>query len=139
MIRAARLADMAEILDVLSGLYGMAERPLQFDPGHCAMHVARAISDDDWLALVVDLTGVRGVLIASVGTTTASPALVAIEHAWIAPSGWGVRLADAYEAWARARGCAALHLSAHPGATALIRRLGERGFEPAELSMVKLL
>lgn len=131
------MCDMAEILAVLERLHGMAERPLSFDAGHCAKHVALAISAKDWLVLVVDSGGVEGVLIASAGETTISPERVAIEHAWIAPSGWGARLAEAYEAWAAGQGCTAVSLSCHPRAARLVDALSDRGFSQAELTMVK--
>lgn len=127
------------MLTVLRRLHGMAERPLPFNAGHCAGSLARAIGAEDWLALVVDLDRVEGLLVASVGATTISPALVAVEHAWIAPGGWGAKLAAAYETWARERGCVATHLSMAPGSDRLAAALDRRGYAPAEISMVKVL
>jgi len=139
MIRSARLCDMAEILALLRKLHGLQPRPLPFDASHCAKALATAISAPDWLALVVEADGVTGLLIASVGVTTISPARVAHEHAWIAPRGWGAKLAEAYEAWARQEGCVAMSLACHPGDTRLIETLQDRGFGPAELTLVKVL
>lgn len=139
MIRPARLSDMAEILALLRKLHGLQSRPLPFDRSHCAKAVATAISAPDWLALVVETEGVTGLLIASVGVTTISPARVAHEHAWIAPRGWGAKLAAAYEDWARQEGCVAMSLACHPGDARLIETLQARGFGPAELTLVKVL
>lgn len=139
MIRPARLSDMAEIIALLRNLHGLQHRPLEFDASHCAKAVATAISAPDWLALVVEAKGVTGLLIASVGVTTISPAKVAHEHAWIAPRGWGAKLAEAYEAWARQEGCTAMSLACHPGDARLIETLEGRGFGPAELTLVKVL
>lgn len=105
-----------------------------------ALHLDQA----DACCLVLDLgAGPAGMLLARAGQHLFGPVKVACETCWyIAPDHrgrWALRMIDAYEAWAQARGCQLVDLAgmgADPAVAVLYRR---RGFRVAETHFVKAL
>lgn len=118
----------------LAWLHQHAGEAIPFDAPHVWAGLARMIASRDCLALVSD----KGLLVGSIGPTTISPALVAVEHAWIG-GGEGRALAAEFEAWARGRGAVATRMACHPGDERACGILERLGFEPAELHYQKAL
>lgn len=75
----------------------------------------RAADDDNALALVLDLDGPKGALVAHLTTYPLGESVLAKEAVfWIDPEargGWALSMIRAYEAWAKARGAVMAGLS----------------------------
>lgn len=115
------------MVERLRWLHGHAGETLPFNAAHVGAGLARMSQSPDCLCLVSE----RGLLVGSVGPTTISPALVAVEHAWIG-GGDGRALAEAFIAWAREKGAVAVRMACHPADERAGRILEGMGFEPQE-------
>jgi hypothetical protein len=142
MIRAAVPADIGAIVRMTVELARETGMPITVDPSWTAAFVARVIGGEG-LALVAEIEGrAEGMIVATIGRSSVSPAPIAIEHGWFcgpAAAGFGLRLLGAYEDWARAKGCAMARMSIASGST-LGRVLSRRhGYLFAETALVKVL
>lgn len=118
--------------------------PLPWDAPWVSMQVAALMTDPAGLVLVLGAPA-QGFLAARAGAHIFSPVPMAQELAWwIDPPARSARAAtgllDAYEAWARERGCVAAGLGLYAGAD---ERLPEfyrrRGYAPVEGHYLKAL
>lgn len=112
----------------LAWLHDHAGEGIPFDAPHVWQGLARMVGAKDCLALVSD----KGLLVGSIGPTTISPALVAVEHAWIG-GGEGRALADAFTSWAHQKGAVCIRMACHPADERARGILDGLGFKPAEL------
>lgn len=145
MIRHATASDRDRVLLMARDFHRAAGLPFAFCPVTASMLFDAALHDDDRLCLVYERADGApvGTLCAYAGPHMFAPVKVAQEIMfWIAPEhrGRGARgMMQAYEAWARSRGCALVHmvgLGADPVTTAFYQRLG---YEPAERHFFKAL
>lgn len=141
MIRHAVAADKAALIGMARNFHAAAPE-LAAHP-FCALTAARTahahIGQPGALALVLDLGGVVGALLAHVQGLPFSAAKVTREVAfWVEPAArgrWGVAMVRAYENWAQSQGAALIGLAClDDRAEALFHRLG---FARAETMMVK--
>lgn len=141
MIRPATAADKAALI-VMARNFHAAAPELAAHP-FCALTAARTahahINQPGALALVLDLDGVVGALLAQVQGMPFSAARVTREVAfWIEPrarGAWGLAMVRAYEAWARGQGAALIGLAClDDRAGAMFTRMG---FARAETMMTK--
>lgn len=142
MIRQAELQDRFHIVRMAGVFLRATEMPMPFDPAHAEASAKEWMAAPDKLALVLDLGGVCGVLMASCAVYTFSPVLVASEQGfWIDPRArgrWGVKMIAAYERWAKEQGAVMAGLATLHGksAGALYQRLG---YAPSETHYWKAL
>lgn len=127
MIRPARVTDKPQLLAEARRFHATLRDALPFEDVAAARTLHRAM--EEGIALVLDLGGVKGGLVAVLTHPPFSSALIAQEVAfWIAPEArgrWGVQLVRAYEDAARAKGAVLAALAALDDATvAVFRRLG---------------
>lgn len=141
MIRPAVAADKAALIGLARRFHAAA--PLLAAHPFSALAAARTahahIGQPGALLLVLDLSGIKGALVAHLQPLPFSDALVAHEVAfWIdheARGRWGVMMIRAYEAWAKAKGAALVGLVSLDGrAGSMFQRMG---FAPVETMMVK--
>lgn len=131
MIRPARPADRAAIVRMARDFHAAANMPVAFDPAYAASVAGAYIADDDKLCLVLDQDGPAGVLAAHVYQHPLAPVLAADELMWwIDPDHRGLcamQMLDAYEQWARAKGCVLIGMATPPSddkAASIYRRRG---------------
>jgi GNAT superfamily N-acetyltransferase len=146
MIREATADDLPAILDMVARLHEAAHIALPMHRSYADAFVRALMTSADGLVAVWDREGQPvGMLVASVGTASISPARVAIEHGWwVNPEsrGAGSRLLAHYEAWARQRGCVMARMSTPPhaagecGPAAILAR---KGYSRSEIAWVKVL
>jgi GNAT superfamily N-acetyltransferase len=142
MIRPAAECDVASIVKMTEALARTTGMPLAVDPAWTASFVVNVIRTGG-LALVVDIGGKpEGMIVATIGQSSVSPAPIAIEHGWYcsrAAAGYGVKLLAEYEEWARSKGCVMARMStahASPLGRVLVRR---HGYGFAETALAKVL
>lgn len=141
MIRSATRRDVPAMV-------GMAQRfheaspaaSLKFSPAAAAAVSMTAIDSPSCLALILDIDGAVGALVASVMVYPLGSDLLAKESVfWIEPSArgrWAVPMIRAYEAWAEGKGARAVGLSCFAdGRTAKL--FARAGFEPTEIHSIK--
>jgi hypothetical protein len=75
-----------------------------------------------------------GFIAGEVSGTIINPAPIAFEHGWFATDRNGIRLLNAFEAWAKRMGCTGCKLSTGPTHSAAAKILERRGYRPAELA-----
>jgi GNAT superfamily N-acetyltransferase len=143
MIRAAKQSDIPSIVRMTADLARATGIPIAVDEAWTSAFVSSVLASGQGLALVVDIDGkAEGMIVATIGQSSVSPALIAIEHGWYcsrAAAGYGVKLLAAYEAWARAKGCAMARMStahASPLGHVLVKR---HGYGFAETALAKVL
>lgn len=143
-LRLAAPPDRMAVVRLLRDAHAAAGLPFSFSASHALALIDRHIADDARLALVVaPADRPVGVLMASTQPHPFAPIIYAAETVWwIAPDyrgRAGIAMLQAYEAWARGKGCAfcgMAALSTAPRAETLYRRLG---YAPAETHFLKPL
>lgn len=143
MIRKATPADLPAILDMTARLHAVAGIVIPMHRTFTEGFVQALIAHADGLVLVAENDGaVVGMLIASIGTASISPAPVAVEHGWwVNPEARGVggQLLARYEQWAREKGCFAIRMSTPPDAEGPALILKRKGFTCSEIAWAKVL
>lgn len=135
-VRFATANDRFAIVALLRDAHAAAtSMPVPFSATHVMALADRHIADGDLLALVLG-DPATGVLLASAQDHPFGGAKYAMEIAWwIAPEARGrsaMMMLDAYEQWARDRGCAFCQMAAlvsFPQAARLYERRGYRAVE----------
>ena len=117
--------------------------PIPFSAPYASLLFDASIQDPDRLCIVLDANGVQGVLAAQAGFLPTAPIKAASELIWwIEPAHRGkaaIQMLDAYEAWARDRGCV-LASMVGLGSDPLPGKLYERrGYTAAERHFMKPL
>ncbi len=145
IVRSAVPSDAGRVLVMAKAFHAASATPLPFSAAMASLVADAAITDDDKFCVVcADADDhARGVLVAHAGMHHFSPVMIASEIMWwIDPAFRGViagQMLDAYEDWARSKGCAFVHL-AGLGASPVVSRLYcRRGFQPAETHFMKPL
>lgn len=131
LIRAALVADIPAIIDMVERLVEAVEGPQCVDRVKTGETLAALINDRDG---VVFVSG-GGFIAGQIGQTVISRDPVAFELGWLAQDRSGLRLLRAFEAWARGRGATLIKLSCNGGAAQQI--LERAGYRAAETAMVK--
>jgi GNAT superfamily N-acetyltransferase len=143
MIRNATLADLQAILSMVERLHEAAGVLIPMHRPFTEGFVQALMGHPDGLAIVLDRDGVAvGMLIAAIGTSSVSPAPVAIEHGWyVEPEarGHGGALLAHYEQWARDKGCFAIRMSTPPNTEGPAAILEHKGFTRSEIAWAKVL
>lgn len=143
IVRTASTADIPAILDMTARLHEVAGIVIPMHRTFTEGFVQALMAHADGLALVAEKDGaVVGMLIASIGTSSISPAPVAIEHGWyVEPHARGVggQLLARYDQWARDKGCFAIRMSTPPGAEGPALILERKGFTRSEIAWAKVL
>lgn len=142
-IRNAHLGDLRAILDMTARLHEVAGIVVPMHRTFTEGFVQALMAHADGLALVAERDGaVVGMLIASVGTASISPAPIAMEHGWyVRPDSRGVGglLLARYEQWAREKGCFAIRMSTPPDADGPAAILERKGYTRSEIAWAKVL
>lgn len=117
ILRPARPDERFAVLGLCRSFHAASGIPFEFDAAHASRAAQDFIEDPRKLCLTLEVNGaLRGVLAASLSVSPLAPVKVAQEVVfWIDPDHRGrapFRMIAAYEAWARAEGCAAAGLSA---------------------------
>jgi GNAT superfamily N-acetyltransferase len=143
MIRTAHLGDLPAILDMTACLHETAGVVIPMNRAYTQGFLQALMAHADGLVLVAEKDGEAvGMLVASIGNTSISPAPVAIEHGWfVRPEARGVGglLLTRYEDWAREKGCFAVRMSTPPGAEGPALILERKGFAQSEIAWAKVL
>lgn len=143
MIRNATLADLQAILDMTACLHETAGIVVPMNRAYTQGFVQALMAHADGLVLVAEKDGEAvGMLVASIGNTSISPAPIAIEHGWyVQPEarGCGGMLLARYEQWAREKGCFAMRMSTPPGAEGPALILERKGYTRSEIAWAKVL
>ncbi len=140
MIRPAELSDRFAMVRMTRDFFEASGLVLPFDAAWVEASIKAWISDEEKLALVLDLEGVRGMLCAAHVMSPLAPVRVSTEQAfWIDPCArgrWALAMLRTYEEWAKAQGCAVAGLASMGGrgADVIYRR---RGFVPSETYYMK--
>lgn len=132
MIRVAQDSDRLAILDMCRKFHTESGVKLTFNQAVAISTIDQVIASNDALALVLDLDeAIRGIFAAAI-----VPNMFSIERCshelmwWVDPSYRGrgaLKMLTEYEAWAKAKGCAAVNmvgLGADPATTRLYERCG---------------
>lgn len=143
MIRFATGADRWQVIRLLEQSHHAAGYRFPFEAARADKLFRLHLESDMACAIVLDGDGTaQGVLLASAFDHPFGAGLWAKETVWyIAPDHrgrGGIRMLDAYEAWARGKGCSSISMAAL--ATNDVSRIYERrGYAPAETHFVKPL
>jgi GNAT superfamily N-acetyltransferase len=143
MIRRATPADKSRVLVLARNFHQASGLPIPFSAPFASLLFDACLSDQDRLCLVLDIDGVQGVLAAQAGLLPLAPVKAATELIWwIEPAHRGrsaLAMLDAYETWARERGCVFANMVGL-GSDPLPARLYERrGYIAAERHFMKPL
>lgn len=143
MIRRARTDDKARVLMLARSFHIASGLPIPFNAPYASLLFDACLSEPDRLCLVLDDDDVQGVLAAQAGLLPIAPVKAATELIWwIEPAHRGrsaLAMLDAYEAWARERGCVFANMVGL-GSDPLPARLYERrGYIAAERHFMKPL
>ncbi|HEV2557967.1 MAG TPA: GNAT family N-acetyltransferase [Microvirga sp.] len=133
---------MPTILAMTARLHEAAGISIPLHAPSTAAFVAALLRSPDGLVLIQEMGGRPvGMLVASIGTSSISPARIAVEHGWwVDPDarGGGSRLLAQYERWARERGCFAVRMST-PDVSGPAVILKRKGYQQAEVAWSKVL
>lgn len=134
MIRQIEAADVGAAVELLAEFRAEAAPHVTFDAPACARTVRTLASSRLGFARLLDLDGPAGLMLGAVQPLTWAEGLAAREIVWFVRPAcrgrWGLRLLDAFEAWARGVGARHVALTdAGHDLSALCRR---RGYVPAE-------
>lgn len=139
MVRRATEADRLAVVRLLKESHAAAAQDWPFRAAYAERQVRGHMADG--LVLVIGEPA-QGVLMAQVWDHPFGAGRWARETVWyIAPAARGrsaLRMLDAYEAWARERGCSRIHMAslASNDVSSLYER---RGYAPAETHFLKAL
>ena len=144
MIRQAIASDKAAVVRMSKAFHTAAQLPFAFSAATSSMLFDDCIQDEDRLCLIYERDGAPvGMLVAYAACHMLAPVKVANEIAWwVEPQHRGrsaVAMLNAYEQWARQRGCVLIHmvgLGADPVTTKLYER---QGYLAAERHFMKPL
>ncbi len=141
MIRPATRRDIPAMIGMARRFHAASPAArLTFAPESAAAAAMGAIDNPSCLALVLDLSGPVGALLASLSVYPLGEDVLAKESVfWIEPSArgrWAMPMIRAYEAWATSNGARAIGLScfADGRTSKLFARVG---FEPTEIHSIK--
>lgn len=144
-IRRAAMGDKGRVLAMARAFHVASGIDVPFSAALAAVLFDACLVDPDRLCLVLDINGAAcGVLAAQAGPHGFAPVRLASELMfWISPDHRGssaaLRMIDAYEAWARERGCHIAHLVGLGDAPAAGTLYARRGYRPAERHFMKNL
>ncbi len=140
MIREATRADIPQMARMARDFH--AASPMNrysFSPMRAAQAAMAAIDNPGTLALVLDLNGLHGALLASVRAYPLGDTLCAYEDVlWVDPDyrgRWGVKLIRRFEDWASDMGAAVIGISCPVGTVE--RLYASLGFTQAETTFAK--
>tara|TARA_R100001369_G_scaffold42004_1_gene68195 strand:+ start:7049 stop:7459 length:411 start_codon:yes stop_codon:yes gene_type:complete len=122
--------DVSHVVRLTMALAEAIGGPQRVDPAHTGAQVLRLMHSPSGVVYV----SAGGFIAGEVSSTIINPDPVAIEHGWFATDRSGLRLLDAFEAWAKDIGCVGVKMStaAIPGGVGTI--LERRRYKPAELA-----
>lgn len=143
IVRPARGLERFAVVALCRRFHAASGIPFKFDPAHASATAQDHIEDPRKLCLILEAQGaLRGVLAASAAVSPLAPVRVAQELVfWIDFEFRGRaarRMLDAYEAWARAEGCAAIGLSSLDDPR-VARFFGAAGFARVENKFLKMV
>ncbi|GHC61666.1 GNAT family N-acetyltransferase [Limoniibacter endophyticus] len=145
MIRLATVQDKHRVMAMAKVFHESAGHPFPYNAVHCSSVISACIAGGDALCLVLERDGkIVGALLAHAGPHTFNPVRIASEiMLWIEPGHRGGRHAaamiDAFETWAKGRGCALAHMVGLGGNPAIGKFYERRGYYAAECHYVKRL
>ena len=142
-VRRAVASDRSRCLQLARNFHIASGLQIPFSPAYASLLFDACLCEPDRLCLVLDDNGVQGVLAAQAGSLPIAPVKAATELIWwIEPNARGraaIEMLDAYENWARERGCVFANMVGL-GSDPLPARLYERrGYIAAERHFMKTL
>lgn len=143
IVRKALQADKSRCLQLARNFHLASGLPIPFSAPYASLLFDACLTDTDRLCLVLDIDGVQGVLAAQAGLLPIAPVKAATELLWwIEPSYRGraaIQMLDAYEAWARERGCVFANMVGLGSAPLPARLYERRGYIAAERHFMKAI
>ena len=144
MIRRAVASDKLRVLSMAKAFHAASGLPFQFSAAHADALFCASLVDDDRLCLVfAPEETTHGVLVAHAGMHPFAPIKVASELMWwVDPDHRGVsatKMLNAYETWARERGCKFAGMVGLGAAPSTARLYDRRGYAPVERHFMKSL
>lgn len=133
MIRRATLDDVMTAVDWVERLRAAIDGMMPVSRPWTASVIASLIQSPDALVLLSGDADRGGFLAASMQPTVINPARVAMEHAWIANDGSGLKLLREFERWAEEQGAEMVKMSTG----AIGPDLGRLGYTMTEKTWVK--
>lgn len=140
MIREATRRDVPAMIRMARSFHDASPMAtLPFCDRAAAAATMGAVDDQNTLALILDLDGPVGALVAHLAVYPLGNTITAKEAVfWIEPAArgrWAMKMIRAYEAWATERGAEVIGMSCFgDGAERLFKRAG---FRPAEINTIK--
>lgn len=144
MIRPAVYADRMRVLAMAKAFHAVCGLPFAFSAPMADALFSVALNDAEMLCLVLDVDGqARGVLAAQAEMHRFTPVKMAFELLfWIDPDHRGSSarpMLDAYEGWARERGCLYVNMVGLGGDPLTTRLYERRGYQAVERHFMKSL
>lgn len=153
MIRQAKVADKGRVVELLRDSRTGAgfDRPdgptgftFPFDPAYAERLFLTHLASPRACCIVHDVDGMaQGILMAFAAEHPFGPVLLARESVWwIDPAHRGsaaVRMLDAYELWAAARGCRFVGMAGMGNDPAVMKLYQRRGYRIAETHCLKAI
>lgn len=143
MIRKATRSDVPAMVGMARDFHNASPlASLAFSEKAAAAACMAAVDGGNNLAIILDLNGPRGALVAHLTTYPLGDALLAKEDVfWIKPEArgpWAIKLIRAYEQWAHDRGASMVGMSCFAdGRTQKL--FASAGFTPAEVNSIKAI
>lgn len=131
LIRPATEADIPHIIDLVTRLAAAVSGPQAVCRIRTGETLAGLINGPDGCVWVSE----HGFIAGQITQTVISPDPIAVELGWFAEDRSGLRLLNAFEAWAEGRGATLVKMSSNGGAAQRI--LERRGYRLAESSWVR--
>ncbi|WP_426229286.1 GNAT family N-acetyltransferase [Pararhizobium sp. DWP3-4] len=144
MIRPAVYADRMRVLAMAKAFHAASGLPFAFSAPMADALFSVTLNDPEMLCLVFEADGqARGILAAQAQAHLFAPAKMAVELIfWIDPNYRGNNarpMLDAYEGWARERGCVYVNLVGLGGDPLTTRLYERRGYQAVERHFMKSL
>jgi GNAT superfamily N-acetyltransferase len=144
MIRTAVYADRMRVLAMAKAFHAASGLPFAFSAPMADALFSVTLGDPEMLCLVLDVDGqARGVLAAQAQMHRFTPVKMAFELLfWVDPNHRGCNarpMLDAYEGWARERGCLYVNMVGLGGDPLTTRLYERRGYQAVERHFMKSL
>jgi hypothetical protein len=137
MIRKATQSDVANLVGLLKKFHKERKFEWAFNPALLSITFSSAIlSPENWICL----TGEGCLLLATCFVSPLGAGKLAVEYYLCAEKpGQFELLLEAYETWARSKSCDLISLGCTERFPAFQRLYGRYGYQPAEMTMSKVL
>lgn len=147
-VRPAAMCDQSRVIALLRNYYeaGLERTPFkfEFEPAYAARLFTGYAGNKDACCLLLDVDGVaQGILMAAAYMHQFAAVKIASETLWwIEPQHRGPharRMLDAYDDWARSRGCKYAGVAALQADAGVLRLYRRSGYQLAETHFLKAL